>query len=221
MYYHHFSNFGRPPVPDDLSKDSAPMHPRFWRRRFLKVFTIYGHGGHLGQWTATILAIFRSPNLRRLHMKFEPHWPRDFRGKVIWISQHFFHTNVWCPYKCLEKQTWPCRKKIKCQCTTNILATLVDLLSTMICAKIQPQGILGSGEEDFLMVFTIYGYGGHLGQQTMTILAIFHFPNLRRLHVKFEQNWLSDFRGEAVWKLVNRWTDAQGTKSDRYSSSWA
>ena len=32
---------------------------------------------------------------------------------------------------------------------TVILAILVDLLSPMICAKIQPQGILGSGEEDF------------------------------------------------------------------------
>ena len=53
--------------PDDLCKDSAPRHPRFWRRRFLKVFTIYGHGGHRGQRTATILAIFRSSNLRRLH----------------------------------------------------------------------------------------------------------------------------------------------------------
>ena len=30
-----------------------------------------------------------------------------------------------------------------------ILATLVDLLSPMSCAKIQPQGILGSEEEDF------------------------------------------------------------------------
>ena len=31
--------------------------------------------------------------------------------------------------------------------TTIILATLVDLPSPMICAKIQPQGILGSGED--------------------------------------------------------------------------
>ena len=77
-----FSNFGRPPVSDDLCKDSAQRHPRFWRR-FLKVFTIYGHGGHLGQWTAIILAIFRSPNLRRLHMKFEQNWLRGFRGEVV------------------------------------------------------------------------------------------------------------------------------------------
>ena len=38
---------------------------------------------------------------------------------------------------------------VKRQCITIILATLVDLLSPMICAKNQPQGILGSGEEDF------------------------------------------------------------------------
>ena len=41
------------------------------------------------------------------------------------------------------------RKKVKCQLTTILLATLVDLLSPMIHAKIQPQGILGYGEEDF------------------------------------------------------------------------
>ena len=40
-------------------------------------------------------------------------------------------------------------KKIKRQGTTIILATLVDLSSLMTCAKIQPQGILCSGEEDF------------------------------------------------------------------------
>ena len=77
MYDHYFSNFGRPLVPDDLCKYSAPKHPRSYRRRFLKVFTIYGHGGHLGQRTMTILAIFCSPYLRRLHMKFEQNWPRE------------------------------------------------------------------------------------------------------------------------------------------------
>ena len=74
MYDHYFSNFDRPPIPNDLCKDSAIRHYRFWRRRFLNVFTIYGQGGHLGQWTATILAIFHSP---RLHMKFEQNWLRD------------------------------------------------------------------------------------------------------------------------------------------------
>ena len=39
MYDHYFSNFGSPPVLDDICKDSAIRHARFWRRRFLlKVF---------------------------------------------------------------------------------------------------------------------------------------------------------------------------------------
>ena len=40
------------------------------------------------------------------------------------------------------------RKKVKCQCMTIILAILVDPLSPMIYANIQPQSILGSREED-------------------------------------------------------------------------
>ena len=80
MYDHYFSNFGRPLVPDDLRKDLAPRHPQFLRRRFLKVFNIYGHG----QWSVAILAIFGSPNLRRLHMKFKQNWLSGFRGEVIW-----------------------------------------------------------------------------------------------------------------------------------------
>ena len=83
-YDNSFSNFGTSPTPDDSCKGSAPRHSQFWRRRFLKVFTIYGRGGHLGQQTATILAIFLSPTLRRLHMKFEQNWLSGFRGEVVW-----------------------------------------------------------------------------------------------------------------------------------------
>ena len=72
--------------------------------------------------------------------------------------------------------TLPCQRS-----NVNIrplLAILVDLPSPMTYAKIQPQG-----------------HGGHLGQWTATILAIFRSPNRRRLHMKFEQNWLRGFRG--------------------------
>ena len=34
----------------------------------------------------------------------------------------------------------------------------------MLYTKIEPQSFLGSGEEAFLNVFTIYGHGGHLDQ---------------------------------------------------------
>ena len=100
MYDHYFSNFGRPPTPDDLCKVSAKRHPQLWRKDFLKIFTIYGHGGHLGQWTATIIAIFHFPAPRRLQMKSEQHWPRGSRGEVIRNSQHFSHTKL-----CIGKQT--------------------------------------------------------------------------------------------------------------------
>ena len=147
-YDNLFGNFGRSSVPNDLCTDSALRHPQFWRRRFSKGFTIYGHGSHLGQWTATSLAIFRSPDLRRLNMKFEQIWLSGFR-EVLWNSQQFCYINVWSSYKCIGKQTWPCIKKVKCQRTTILLVILVDLSSRMICAKIQPQGIFCSGEEDF------------------------------------------------------------------------
>ena len=97
-----------------------------------------------------------------------------------------------------KKANLTCCKKVKRQCTTIILATLVDIPSLMICAKFQPQGILCSGEGDFLKVFNIYGHGGHLGQWTATVLAIFRSPNLRRLQMKFEHNWTRGFRGEVV-----------------------
>ena len=98
-------NFGRSLIPHDLCKDSAPRHSQFWRRRFLKVFIIYGHSSHLGQRTGTILAIFCFPTLRWLHMKFEQNWLRGFRGEVVWNSQQFSHSNVWGSHKCIGKRT--------------------------------------------------------------------------------------------------------------------
>ena len=56
---------------------------RFWRRRFFKVFTIYGRGGHLGHVTWTIYTNFRSPFPRRLHIKFGFDWPSGFGGEDV------------------------------------------------------------------------------------------------------------------------------------------
>ena len=44
------------------------------------VFTIYGHGSHLGHVTWTLYINFRSPFLWMLHMKFGFDWPSGFRG---------------------------------------------------------------------------------------------------------------------------------------------
>ena len=47
------------------------------------VFTIYGHGGHLGHVASIIYINFRSPFLRMLHMKFGFDWPTGFRGEDL------------------------------------------------------------------------------------------------------------------------------------------
>ena len=50
---------------------------------FLKVFTIYGHGGHLGHVTLTVYIKFCSPFPRRLHIKFGFDWPSSFIGEDV------------------------------------------------------------------------------------------------------------------------------------------
>ena len=45
----------------------------------LKVFLIYGRGGHLGHVTWTIYIYFLSPFPWRLHIKFGFDWPNGFR----------------------------------------------------------------------------------------------------------------------------------------------
>ena len=47
------------------------------------VFTIYGHGGHVGYVTGTVLTTFCSPKPLRLHTKFGYKWPSGFRGEVV------------------------------------------------------------------------------------------------------------------------------------------
>ena len=64
-------------------------------------------------------------------MKFEQHWPRGFRGEKYLKLSTFSLYKCMGLYKCIQKQTWPRRIKVKCQCTTIILAHLVDLLSLM------------------------------------------------------------------------------------------
>ena len=47
-------------------------------KRFFKVFTIYGRGGHLGHVTKTININSGTPFSRRLHMKFCFDWLSGF-----------------------------------------------------------------------------------------------------------------------------------------------
>ena len=62
-----------------------------------------------------------------------------------------------------------------------IYINFVELESPMLHAMFQDHRTSGSGEEDFLKVFTIYGHDGHLGHVTWTIYINFHSPFPRRL----------------------------------------
>ena len=52
-------------------------------KNILKVFTIYGHGSHLGHETWTIYINLCSPYPWRLHMEFGFDWPSGFIGEDV------------------------------------------------------------------------------------------------------------------------------------------
>ena len=59
------------------------IYSRFWGRSFLKVFTIYGDGGHHGHVTLTILNKLSTPFQGMLYMKFDYEWPSVFTEEDI------------------------------------------------------------------------------------------------------------------------------------------
>ena len=72
-------------VPHMLPAKYQPNPPGGSKEEDLwKVFTIFGHGGHLEFRIKTILTIFRSPRVWMLHMKFGHIWPSGFRREVVW-----------------------------------------------------------------------------------------------------------------------------------------
>ena len=63
----------------------------------------------------------------------------------------------------------------------------------MLHTKFRGKRPAGSGEEDFLMVFTIYWRGGHLGHVTQMPRTKYRSLYPRRLHIKFGFDWQSSF----------------------------
>ena len=60
----------------------------------------------------------------------------------------------------------------------------------MLHTKFQP---VGSGEEDFSSVFTIYRRGRQLGHVTSIMSSDFHFLVPESFHTKFGSDWHSSF----------------------------
>ena len=68
----------------------------------------------------------------------------------------------------------------------------------MLHTKFRENRPAGSGEEDFLRVFTIYGRGSHLGHVTQMPRTNFRSPYPRRFHIKFGFDRPSGFLEEDV-----------------------
>ena len=65
------------------------------REEYLRVFTLYGHGGHLGHVTINICYIFTLFNLRSLRMKFEINWPNGFLVNCFNILKGIRYERPW------------------------------------------------------------------------------------------------------------------------------
>ena len=86
----------------------------------------------------------------------------------------------------------------------------------MLPAKYQPNPPGGSGVEDFLKDFIIYGHGGHLEFQIMTYFSYFSFPKC--LDATYEiwlhlAQWLQRRSRLKVWTDDGRTTKASHTIS--------
>ena len=63
----------------------------------------------------------------------------------------------------------------------------------MLHTKFRGNRLVGSREEDFLKVFTIYVRGGHLGNVTSIMSSNFDFPVTESFHTKFGSERHSSF----------------------------
>ena len=85
----------------------------------------------------------------------------------------------------------------------------------MLHIKFRENRPAGSGEEDFLIFFSIYGHGGHLGHVTQMPRTNFRSPYPRRLHIKFGFDRASGFLQKKMFEIVydddDGRTDARST----------
>ena len=63
----------------------------------------------------------------------------------------------------------------------------------MLHTKFHGNQPAGSGEKDFLRIFTIYGHRGHLGHVTSIMSSDFHFHVPESFHKKFGSDRQSSF----------------------------
>ena len=77
--------------------------------------------------------------------------------------------SLFFPHTCIGKSIWPLCREVKHQPWTIIWTNFGGLKVLMLYTKFQDSKFVGSWEEDFSRVFTIYGHGGRPVQQTESI----------------------------------------------------
>ena len=110
---------------------------------------------------------------------------------------HCFHFR-----KNLSYQIWPCRKIGQGHSRVIIWTNFDRQKSPMLHTKIRRNRAVGSGEEEFWRVFTIYGRGGHLGHVTSIMSSNLHVLVPESFHTKFVLDRHSSFWENLVWIFV-------------------
>ena len=180
LYIHHIN------AQCEISLKLAQYFPRKCHLKF------FMNGCHGNQSCHAIFIKASLYEIRTLSLIFL--WKISFLAQRVHVSEILRHFS----------KLYPTHSRLVYDPTGTILAILYSEVSHMLPAKYQPNRLGGSGEEDFWMVFTIYGHGGHLEFQIMThfclILYIHHinakyetslklaqyFP--RKCHLKFFMN---------------------------------
>ena len=181
----------------------------FWfrRRRFLKVFTIYWHGAHLGQVTWTVWTYFRSPVPRRLHMKFGFNWPSDFRGDV-W--KYWQHTHAVTPTPTHIRRT---QAYLYYKLTIEPKGSgELKILTLIIWPKSEVSGLWNIGQEVMALVYTaglteIYP---HMKYQLATINRSWDSTLAKNLNLdnlaKVWSQWTMKYRSGGHGSCISSWS---------------
>ena len=80
---HNLNNFGSTRIDNATYQVSRSSVNCFWKRGFLKIFTIYDHYVHVGHVTKLICIKFYSHSHLSFHMSFGFKWPNCFCEKQV------------------------------------------------------------------------------------------------------------------------------------------
>ena len=140
---------------------------------FWSVFTIYGHGGHLGHVTQTPRTNFRSPIPLKHHMKFGFDWPSGFGEEDLWkvwtdgrTTDDRPHDGPWLYYKFTNEPKGS--GELKCN-------SLLHLFNRIKCYLSIATRKLFFNANTFSILITAAQYG-----ETITVISQIQWSSFRK-----------------------------------------